>query len=197
MNSIINYIFLLVAIILAAISFFSGLYVIVYNFILFRVRINRALNMDLAVMRISKIEKPKENQEKQDEWKEEIGVMEQLLVSFSTLKSENGLFFGLLYGKPHIAFEIANASGSEEICFYIAFPRKLKENAEKLIHSFFPNVAMDDVKDYNIFTPGSITQASFLSLKKNFFFPILTYKALEVDPLNALANSLSKLNETD
>jgi len=197
MNSIINYIFLLVAIILAAISFFSGLYVIVYNFILFRVRINRALNMDLAVMRISKIEKPKENQEKQDEWKEEIGVMEQLLVSFSTLKSENGLFFGLLYGKPHIAFEIANASGSEEICFYIAFPRKLKENAEKLIHSFFPNVALDDVKDYNIFTPGSITQASFLSLKKNFFFPILTYKALEVDPLNALANSLSKLNETD
>ncbi|MFZ5982023.1 MAG: type IV secretory system conjugative DNA transfer family protein, partial [Patescibacteria group bacterium] len=49
--------------------------------------------------------------------------------------------------------------------------------------------------DYNIFYPGSFTHASTLKLKNKEFLPIRTYEDLEVDPLNSIANALSKFEK--
>jgi len=190
-----NLILFFLSIVFGVVAFLSGIWVLVMGFITARVQINRSMNMDLEIIRVSKNAKPKETEEKrQDSWKEEIGAMEQLLTSLATLKERAGIWKQLIYGQPHFSLEIANTAKDEEIIFFIAIPKKFREAAEKQIHSFFPNASLEKVKDFNIFSPGSFTAASILKLKKTHALPIKTYEHLEVDPLNALANSLSRLD---
>ena len=84
----VNLIFFLSIILLSVVSFFSGIWFVVRSILNFRMHINQSMNMDLDVVRVSKIEKSKEEQQSNPEaWKEEIGAMEQLLSSLTTIKS--------------------------------------------------------------------------------------------------------------
>lgn len=176
-------------------SLISGALFIVSSFLQFRAEVNQSMNLDLEVIRVSKSERKDESsdQKRQEAWKEEIGAMEQLLSSLSSIKDTRSLVNRLVYGSPNITFEIANSAKSEEIVFYMALPKKYKESVEKQIHSFFPNAVLEKVSDYNIFFPGSVTCASVLKLKNKYTLPIKTYEKLEIDPLNAMANALSRL----
>jgi len=151
--------------------------------------------LDLEIIRVSKTEKVENNGERKanEVWKEEIGSMEQLLTALSGIKDTRGIFKRFLYGAPGVSFEIANSSKSEEIVFYISIPKKFRESIEKQIHSFFPNAVLEKAQDYNIFFPGSFTESSILKLKKRFTLPVRTYENMEVDPLNAITNALSRL----
>jgi hypothetical protein len=161
----------------------------------FRAQVNQSMNLDLDVIRVSKINKSEEEKTKEGEnWKGEIGAMEQMLTAFSSIRDTRSFFKKLLYGSPAISLEIANSSKSEEIVFFIAVPRKFRENIEKQIHSFFPYASLEKTTDFNIFFPGSKTEASIIKLKNKFALPIRTYENQEMDPLNAIANALSKLD---
>jgi hypothetical protein len=175
----------------------SGVILVISSFLGFRAHINQSMNLDLEIIRVSKPEK-KENmaggqQTQQMMWKEEIGAMEQLLTSLSGIKDTRGLMARIIYGSPCVSFEIANSAKSEEIIFYTAVPKKFRESVEKQIHSFFPNAVLEKSADYNIFFPGSVTAASILKLKNKYTMPLKTYEAMEIDPLNAVTNALSKL----
>jgi hypothetical protein len=175
----------------------SGVYFVLRGFFGFRAHINRSMNMEIDLIRVSK---PLQNQEKEGKkthemWKEEIGGMEQLLASLTTIKEKQGFIHRFLYDEPAISFEIANSSREEEIIFFVGTPKKFREITEKQIHSFFPNAVLEKSDDYNIFYPGSVTEAAILVLKNKHFLPIKTYEDLEVDPLNGIANALSKLEK--
>ncbi len=176
-------------------SVISGFIMVAQSFFKFRAQINQSMNLDLEIVRVAKTEKTENEQgrETHEMWKEEIGAMEQLLTAFSSLKDRRGFFKKLIYGQPCISLEIANASQSEEIIFYIALPKKFYESVEKQIHSFFPNAVLEKAQDYTIFSPGSFTQSSILKLKNKYTLPLKTYETMEVDPLNALTNAMSKL----
>ena len=178
------------------ISLVSGAWVVFRSFFGFRAQINRSMNLDLDVIRVSKVVKPKEDNanNREEVWKEEIGAMEQLLASLNSLREKKNFFYKLLYDEPYISFEIANSSKDEEIVFFVSIPKKFRESVEKQIHSFFPNAVLEKSKDFNIFSPGSFTEAAILKLKNKHYFPIKTYENLEVDPLNAITNALSKLD---
>jgi hypothetical protein len=152
------------------------------------------MNTELDVIRVTKIHKPKEESAKPEAWKEEIGSMEQFLSSLSALREEKGIFHRLIYDVPSISFEIANFAKSDEITFFISVPRKFRESIEKQIHSFFPHASLEKSKDFNIFHPQSYTASAVLKLKNRYILPIKTYENMEVDPLNAITNSLSKLD---
>ncbi len=176
---------------------FSGAYFILHSFFGFRAHINRSLSMDIELIRVSR---PMQNQDKEGKktnemWKEEIGAMEQLLASLITIKDKKGFFYKFIYDEPAISFEIANSSREEEIVFFVGIPKKFRELVEKQIHSFFPNAVLEKSEDYNIFYPGSSTEAAVLTLKNKHFLPIKTYENLEVDPLNAITNALSKFEK--
>jgi len=179
---------------LGSLSLVSGLWLVFRSFNGFRVQLNRAMNMDLEIIRVSKVLKAREENDKQEAWKEEIGAMEQLLTSLSVLREKKGFLHKLIYDDPHISFEIAKSAKEEEIVFFVAIPRKFRESVEKQINSFFPNASLERAKDFNIFYPGSCTEAATLQLKNKYIFPIRTYENLEIDPLNAIANALSKLD---
>jgi len=191
---------LVIVIYIAALAaLLSGAMLVFLSFFGFRAHVNQSMNLDLEIIRVSKPEK-KENsmpgggpQVQQQFWKEEIGAMEQLLTSLSSIKDARGIVARILYGSPCISFEIANSAKSEEIIFYTAVPKKFRESVEKQIHSFFPNAVLEKAADYNIFFPGSVTSASILKLKNKYTLPVKTYEMMEIDPLNAISTALSKL----
>ncbi len=179
----------------ASASLVSGIFMVVQSVMRFRSGINQSMNLDLEIIRVSKGEKPEPNEKikAQEMWKEEIGAMEQLLTALSSIKDTRSVFNRFVYGSPCISFEIANGAKSEEIIFYIALPKKFRESVEKQIHSFFPHAILEKSRDYNIFFPGSFTEASIIKLKNRYTLPVRTYENMEVDPLNAITNALSKL----
>ncbi|MFZ2193024.1 MAG: TraM recognition domain-containing protein [Candidatus Moraniibacteriota bacterium] len=180
-------------------TFISGIWMIISSFLGFRAQINQSMNLDLDVIRVSKLNKSEEEKSKDGEsWKGEIGAMEQMLTAFSSIKDTHSFFKKLMYGSPCISLEIAKPSKSEEIIFFIAVPKKYRENIEKQINSFFPYASLERAADYNIFSPGSKTVTSIIKLKNKPALPIRTYESQKMDPLNAIANAISKLeNETE
>ncbi|NTV41246.1 MAG: type IV secretion system DNA-binding domain-containing protein [Candidatus Moranbacteria bacterium] len=179
--------------------FISGAILVLRSFLNFRSQINRSMNMDLEVIRVTKIFKEKNETQARDgqAWKEEIGAMEQLLGALANIKEKKTILGHLLYSEPYIALEIANPSNSEEIFFYLAVPRKFRESIEKQVHSYFPHASVEKVPEYTIFMPGSFTAAAALTLKKSYALPVTTYENMEVDPLNEISNALSKLETLD
>jgi hypothetical protein len=190
-----NSLLIIVSVISGTIALISGAFLIVGSILTFRGEINQSMNMDLELIRVSKVEKLENQDGKKasDVWKEEIGAMEQLLTSISSMKDTKSIWKKMLWGTPCISFEIANSSESEEIVFFVSVPKKFRESIEKQVHSFFPNAVLEKSEDYTIFFPGSFTEASILKLKNKFTLPIKTYENLEIDPLNAVTNALSRL----
>jgi len=100
------------------------------------------------------------------------------------------------YGRAdHIALEIIAKNGL--IMFYLAVPRHLQQLVELQINAQYPKAHIEEVQDYNIFTPQGKIFGGYLKLSKKYIFPIRTYKKLDSDPLNAITNTLSKLKEDE
>lgn len=191
----IDFLFIVLIIFFGTISIFSGLYLVVRSFFRFRAQINYSMNMDLEVVRVTKMDRKDINSSgggQSEAWKEEIGAMEQLLTTLSRIKKNKSFWWGIFYDNPCISLEIANPSNSEEIFFYISVPKKLRSTVEKQIHSYFPSASIEKITDYTIFTAGSFTASAVLELKNRHALPIRTYEVMDVDPLNEISNSLSK-----
>lgn len=190
-----NLIIIPFAFLLAIVAFITGALLIVRSFFGFRFQLNRAMNMDLEVVRVSKVFKKKEEMagSQKEQWQQEIGAMEQLLATLAGIREKKSFFHKLIHDEPNFALEIANPADSEEIFFYLSVPKKFRESVEKQVHAYFPNASLEKVSDYTIFSPGSSAAAAILTLKKKHALPVKTYMAMHVDPLNELSNALSKL----
>jgi len=126
---------------------------------------------------------------------EKIAVAETLFAAIGGLKAQKGLGTWLFGREDHFAFEIVADEG--KISFYVAVPEYQRAFLEEQIQAQYPDASIEDIEDYNIFTPQSIIAGKMLTFKRQNFFPIKTYKKMETDPLNALANALSKIEEQD
>lgn len=141
------------------------------------------------------IQMPKDNsndagKEKSDEEKKNlIAVAEQL---FTTL-SEAGGAVKFFSPKDYISFEIACTD--KKISFYINCPKHLQELIEKQIQAQYPHAFIETVPGYNPFQKGGQIEAVELRQTKKYVYPIRTYKMMESDPLNAITNAMSKLQE--
>jgi GTPase SAR1 family protein len=153
--------------------------------------ITRALNMSLFLIRI-----PRETKEdlSTEEKKNRIAIMEQFLTSLKSLK-EKSSWQQVFYGQPYVALEIAVPFVGAEISFYLAAPKKYETFLEKQIYGFYPKAIVEKVEDYNIFNPDGEVAGGFFRLEKKNILPLKTYRDLEVDPLESIANALSKIEE--
>ena len=120
-----------------------------------------------------------------------ISIGEQLFTAISAVGHEGG-FLG---SKDYISFEIACID--KKISFYINCPKSLHDLIEKQIHAQYPHAFIDEVEMYNPFPEGAEVQATELELTKSYMYPFRTYKAMETDPLNAITNAMSKLQENE
>ncbi len=147
---------------------------------------------------------PKESQEKGEsgqqekslqEVQEDIAVMENIFQSLGGLTAQRGLKAWFLGREDNVSFEIIADHGL--VTFYIGVPEYLRDFVEQQIHSQYPHAQIEDVVDYNIFTPTGTVVGCELQFRKLHVFPLKTYKKLESDPLNALTNALAKVEKTD
>ena len=97
----------------------------------------------------------------------------------------------MVWPRNHLALEIVAQEGL--VKFYLAVPRHLQRLVELQIHAQYPHAHIEEVQDYNIFTATGGIQVGSFALAKRSAFPLRTYKKLDTDPLNAITNTLSKI----
>jgi len=127
--------------------------------------------------------------------REQVAIADALFSAIAGLKKDSG-FKAWLYGRnDHISFEIITKESL--ISFYVAVPDRWKNFVEQQIHAQFPHAEITTERDYNIFKPTSHIVGAYLFLKSRSAFPLKTFKKLESDPLVALLNPMSRLEDND
>lgn len=140
-------------------------------------------------------EKPKDNERELtvQQLREEIARGETLFASIGGLRAQRGPRSWLLGRHDHYSFEIV--ANKKKISFYLVAPRYAGRYLEQQVQAHYPEAVMEEVRDYNIFLPQTAVLAGFLKTRRNPILPLKTYNKMEVDPLNSIINTLSKLDE--
>ncbi len=127
--------------------------------------------------------------DKKKQLKELISGMEQFYAGMLSVASDKK-------SPAWFSVEIANANGSDEFVFFVSVPTVYKELFEKQILAVFPSAHVHEHKDdYNIFNDIGVSVASYATLAKNQLYPLKPYEQFDVDPLNAILNSFSKIDK--
>ncbi|MCX6742772.1 MAG: hypothetical protein NT116_00880, partial [Candidatus Parcubacteria bacterium] len=129
----------------------------------------------------------------QEELAEKIAVMESFFSNIAGLSAQKGIKYEFTGRTDHLSFEIVLKEGL--IYFYVVVPANWKDFLEQQIMAQFPKALVEEVEDYNIFSPQGVIGGSMLKFKKEYLYPIKTYRKLETDSLNALTGALSKLDK--
>ncbi len=116
----------------------------------------------------------------------------------SALSAEN--MFASLHGllkedateQEHFSFEMV-ADGANGIKFYVAVPQNVLKFVESQIYAQYPSCQIRVVEDYTTsadFKQGEY-EISSVTLTKDYFFPIKTFRDFEIDPLSAITSAFS------
>ncbi len=148
-----------------------------------------SLDKVLYLVRMPRYEKEGE----QKDFKELIGVMEQVYANFLHLRHKD-IQKSFFSDPPSVSLEMASEVGGSDIAFYIGVPKRLGDALEKYIQGAYPGAVVEKmVKDYTIFEQGANVCGSFLKLEKDELMPITTYKDLSGDPIASITNAMSKI----
>lgn len=162
-----------------------------------RGRASVAFGMKVLQVRVPKGLKKEDFEESKStqQVQELISVMETIFATLGSLSAEKGLMAWLKGRQDHFSFEIVAHGG--KISFYVTVPAQYRHFIEEQIHAQFPDAQIDDVPDYNLFTPTGVVLGGQVKLRRQSAFPIRSYRKLESDPLNSITNALSKVADLD
>lgn len=107
-------------------------------------------------------------------------------------------FWSKFYGQRHLGFEILAKDGM--VKYYVIAPVALTAVVQQAILSAYPSAEIEEVSEPNIFNPnGKISSVSGgeLHLKKEYSYPIATFKDMKRDSMQTLLNALSTLQRGD
>jgi len=140
------------------------------------------------------------DQEKRTEkdFKEKVAVMAQLYRALYEIREMNlwNLIKTKIWQADNVSFELFVEK--QQLYFYVVVDEYYKSIVEKQITTFYKDADVTMSKEpYDLFTKGKSVKSYYMYTKRDFWFPINTYKAMEQDPLNELTNVLSKLSETE
>ena len=100
---------------------------------------------------------------------EDIGRHETIFASIGGLRAQRGIMAWLLGRSDHYSFEIV--ANKKLISFYVVAPRDASRYIEQQVQAHYPEAVMEEVDDYNIFSPNSETAAGYLKTRREFIFP--------------------------
>lgn len=127
--------------------------------------------------------------------KEEIGIAETFFAATAGLRAQRGVQKWLTGRTDHMSLEIVVHEGL--IHFYIDIPVRFRQFIEQQIHAQYPYAEIEEMTDYNIFSGKSHIVGAELGTNQKQFFPFKTYKQMESDPMSAVLNVLSRIQEPD
>ncbi len=135
------------------------------------------------------------DQEKRTEkdFKEKIAIMEQLYRALWEVRSLTfwQMVHFWIFRFNTMSFEMYLERG--ELLFYIVTAPRLVSIVEKQVTAFYPDAEVSIQKTPEVWQPGSKLVGYNMRLKKPFYFPLRFYEEMQDDPINDLANVLSKL----
>ena len=134
------------------------------------------------------------DQEKRTEkdFKEKVAVMEQLYRALWEVKSLTfwRLVHFWIFRYATISFELFLENG--ELTFYVLTHPSLVSIVEKQITAFYSDAEVTLQKTPEIWQKGQKLVGYNMLQKKKFIFPVRYYEEMQDDPLNDIANVLSK-----
>lgn len=137
----------------------------------------------------------KMDQEKRTEkdFKEKVAIMEQLYRALWEVRSLTFWQFlhYWMFRYTTISFELYSEHG--ELTFYVITEKRLVSIIEKQITAFYPDAEVVPKQAPEIWQKGQHLVGYNMSLQKKYMFPIRSYEQMQDDPLNDLANVLSKM----
>lgn len=136
------------------------------------------------------------DQEKRTEkdFKEKVAVMAQLYRAIYEIRELNlwNMIKTRIWQADNISFEIFVEK--QELNFYVVVDDYYHNIIEKQITSFYQDADVKISKEpYHVYEKGKRSRAYFMYAKRPFWYPIQSYKDMEQDPINDMANVLSKL----
>lgn len=141
----------------------------------------------------------KADQEKRTEKdvKEKIAIMEQLYRAVNEIKELNlwNLIHVWIWQDDIVSFEMYLKNN--ELNFYVVCAPYFRNIIEKQITAFYPNADINVEEPYHMYRKGYHMNGFYLYTTQKYWFPIKQYKVIENDPLNDVANALSKLQRDD
>ena len=160
--------------------------------------VHRAKSLVKMKVTLPRVES-KVDQEKRTEkdFKEKIAIMEQLYRALWEVRSLNiwQIIHFWFFRYRVISFEIYVEKGL--ITFYVVTEPKLASIVEKQITSFYPEAEITPGDTPEICPKGYKLVAYNMLFQKKFMYPLRFYEQMQDDPLNSMANVLSKLGEDD
>lgn len=132
---------------------------------------------------------------------EQVGKAEQFfraLYETRDLNLYNIIFKRWLWGKPMISFELQTEK--RELAFVVVCDPYYQKIIEKAVTSFYESAEIEILapKDrIDLRSNGNYYNGFYFYSEKQDYFPIQTYKNIEDDPLNSVANAFSKLNDDE
>ncbi|TSC78891.1 MAG: Uncharacterized protein G01um101425_899 [Candidatus Peregrinibacteria bacterium Gr01-1014_25] len=174
-----------------------GIY-LTWKFVMRTIRFTYAYYMSkkLVAMKVllprsdSKIDQEKRTEK---DFKEKIAIMEQLyralweVRSLTFWQSIHFWFFRYIT----VSFELFLEKG--ELSFYVLTQPSLVSILEKQITAFYSDAEVVVTQAPEVWRPGTKLVGYNMTLGKKFYFPIRFYEQMQDDPINDLANVLSKL----
>ncbi len=166
----------------------------------YKKQIERSLKIVPLLIRVPREmgskEKSTMNRDDRDVGREIISFMETFYANLSVIYNRGlkNVHRNLLYGQRHVALEII--AKEKEIFFYIGVPITLLDMVEKMLSSQYPDAAIEEAEEHNIFSQEWKKMGvcgGELKLYKPFIYPIKTYKTIEAEPLESITNTLGKL----
>ena len=106
---------------------------------------------------------------------------------FNTLKTK-------MWQADDISFELFLEN--HELSFYIVVAEYYSNLVEKQITSFYKDADIKVSKTpYKLFEKGKKIRSYYMYTQRDYWYPIQTFKVMEQDPLNDVANVLSRLGD--
>ena len=125
-----------------------------------------------------------------------IDATEQIINSLASIyKSSKIKIFQKLIDQPDVSLEIIGTH--DDIKFYVSLPEKYQDLIEKQIYGVYAGADIKVVDEPNIYTNDGKVEYCWLTLKKQSYLPLKSYKEIATDPLAAITSTLSKLNENE
>ncbi len=170
-----------------------------WRFFVFHTRFVYALTMShkLVHMKVllprtdSKIDQEKRTEK---DFKEKVAIMEQLYRALWEVKDLTfwRLMHFWIFRYATISFEMYVEGG--ELTFYVITQPNLVSIVEKQITAFYPDAEVRHQHTPEIWQKGYKLVGYNMVTRKKFIFPIRMYDQMQDDPLNDIANVLSKMD---
>ncbi|MBU0535222.1 type IV secretion system DNA-binding domain-containing protein [Patescibacteria group bacterium] len=121
-------------------------------------------------------------------------------IQASSLSAENmfSALHGLLKSDPdlqeNVSFEMVS-SGDRGIRFYVAVPSNIQKFVESQIYAQYPSAHINAVTDYTrSLNPQHVDyKVASLSFTKPNYYPIRSFRDLEVDPISSVTSAISSI----